>query len=269
MTNRNTFYRILAVLAVMIPSTIQAGIEITLQGEDGAEVHAFQEGKYALITDGRLETLVDMKAGLASNFDYRNQVFTSVELSQLKDLVKKSLDEKMAILANEPMVQMMIAHQKQEAANTKIEINPIGNKTIQGSKAEGFSIAKNGRVVREMWVSKDLSSSIQKEFDYERYNRILQEVQGLISDTIANDPLSEAEQKVEFKGFLIQASEAELYGPARLNPVKKLSAITTKTLPSSLFSIPEGFREVSFETFESLMEEEEEEDESYDDEDDY
>lgn len=253
----NSILKLFLASTIFAVFSLQAGLVLTFETDEGEEVNYFDSGKTAVYTNNELDTIIDAKGNWMYEINHDNAAFTKVKISEFAQEMAAIMKEQMPDTANNPMFQQMIEHQKKMAAQTKMEINKIGSKSFAGIKADGYVIKKNGDVIMEKWVSENLEKMISKEFDYAMLKEMIVEMTAVMAQFMPNDPEVAAEQEVDSKGVLVyetESSEFNFGGGSDL--IRSLISVEEKSIDESIFLIPEDYEEVDYATFNELEEEE-------------
>jgi len=237
-------------------SSLHAGIVTTFDNQGDEEVSYYQDGISSTWTNGQLISLYDGKTSMIFHFNHSQQVFTKVSLSELPGKIKAALDQQAEMMKASPFFQLMQEQQKKEAASHKYETKKAESKEIAGFKADAYHILKDGKMLKEIWVSKDLSNKIQKEFPADKFEKVAQEGEKMIRDLMGEDPESDQQSKIESYGTIVYEMEKDPYFGETEVEMELKGAIETK-IEQKYFKTPEGFQEIDFSTFQQLDEEDE------------
>lgn len=239
--------------------SLQAGITLTFETEDGEEVNYFESGKTATYTNGNLTTVIDLKTDCMYEINHYNQAFTKVIIADFPEKMANLMRDQMGDTSSNPMFQKMIEHQKKMAAQTKMDIQKSGTEKIAGFKADVYVITKNGEKVMEKWISPDLQKKISKEFDYPKLNKMMTDMSKAMAEFMPTDPETEAEHKVDQKGLTLYQTESSEFdfgdGPS---VIRTLVSVDEEKVDATIFEIPGDYEEVDYADFMDLEEEDSE-----------
>jgi hypothetical protein len=134
------------------------------------------------------------------------------------------------------------------AKKPEVKIARTGEEaTIAGYKAVRYEVRRDGTLVEELWLSKDLD--VSKDLDYGKFRRLFQDWLEAVGAAMAeidgegSAPWFQAEEylKLFAEGYALKQVEHE-EGVAYITEV---TSVEKKDIPPSEFEVPAGFRKVT------------------------
>lgn len=232
-----------ALLIFGLACPAMAGWLIKEKSEGEVNILYFQNNQ---IRDESPETvsLLDLAQSRLTMINQAEKTYWSGPYSEVAKIRDQAMNQMQEQLKQLPPEQRDAAMQVMQAAmgkggkpRPKVEVKKTGqSEVIAGFKAYKYEIWTNGQLREEMWISPDIALS--KELDIKK----MKEMMAAFAQTGGEDAyeMDPAVQALWIKGYPVKVV-GKLQGETM---VREVIQAQRKNLPSSLFAVPKGYRQV-------------------------
>lgn len=208
-----------------------ADVTITLQGSDGAKsVEYYKNGK-ALVDDGELKTILNAKTKQITMINSREKKYATMNMKEMVAMVKGVEQDAKAQMRASGMSDTQI-QAVMGTNNATPKPKKIGSSKVAGYSCELYesTMSMYGMSMKsEYCVSKSVEKLIQKEIP--QYKELIE-----LTKDQADNPL-------ENKGYIMSSKTAMPFGGG--SDTEKVTSVSKKSIPNSLFTLPKGYKKVS------------------------
>jgi len=260
--NLRLIIKSLVLVAVLVAVTIQvswAGIVMKerVVGENGQEtITTYIEGdKVKNILPNGSYVIIDLTKQEMIEVDPDKKQFSTVKLDEIKKEVNQAMSKIKEQLAGLPPEQRKLIEQMMggmmggAGPKANITVKKSGKEAkIAGFKASPYKIFRNGELILEAWISPELKKFMEKELDnakieaFEKAMDSLDDMFPFMGES--SDSVMKRMQELEKKGFLVK--EVDYADPTNPTVVSEIVSVEKKSIPSSEFKVPSGYKKVSW-----------------------
>lgn len=208
-----------------------ADVTITMQNSEGEKsVEYYKNGK-ALVDDGELKTIMNAKTKQITMINSREKKYATMNMKEMVAMLKGVEQDAQAQMRASGMSDAQI---KAAMGGNEQKVKP---KKVGTSKVAGYSCDRyestmsmyGMSITSEFCVSKSVENLIKKEIP--QYKELIE-----LTKDQADNPL-------ENKGYIMSSKTAMPFGGG--SDTEKVTSVSKKSIPNSLFTLPKGYKKVS------------------------
>ncbi len=231
----------LLILGLAVPAS--AGWLIKEKSEGEVNTLYFQ-GNQVRDESAEAISLLDLAQGRVTLINPGEKTYWSGPYSELAKMRDHAMSQMQEQLKSMPPEQRAMAKQAMQAAmgkgdkpRPKVEVKKTGQSAVvAGFKVTKYEIWSNGQLREELWISSDIALS--KELDTKKMKEMMAAFAQASGDDYELDP---AVQALWSKGYPVKVAN-HFQGETS---VRQVVEVQRKKLPASLFTVPQGYRQVS------------------------
>jgi hypothetical protein len=230
---------LLLVFLLLYTFQVHAGITITEKLTDGESVSYFQNGLIASFSDGKLDTLIDIRKKIVYTVDYESEMVMFGTFDDMKEMQKMAAAQILDITKDD-----YYKKQNEEIKKLKVKTEQKGKGTYAGYPCERVFLSLSGmNISTELCYSKQLLDEIAKEVDIASFLSIVNNTPPFFmnpEEVVENEVSSYAS-----KGFaLFEKSRLPDFGGGNKDDVSEVTSVKKGNIPSEKFQLPSGLNMV-------------------------
>ncbi len=221
--------------------------------EKEKSISYFQDNMIKTVQEDGSYVIVDLNKGKFFFVDPKEKKYMENSLDDMAQQVQKSMKEFKSQLEGLPAEQRAIIEKMMGMGVTKTKkAKPVLKATgqtmkIAGIKAEKYVIEKQGKIIGEYWVSKELKNKLAKELDPSKISKFEKAMEKLSAQmdfwgSSSASKVIELEEKIREKGEIVKEIKYTDYMNTKSKDQEELISIKEEKLPKSIFEIPKNYK---------------------------
>ncbi len=214
---------------------IHAGMTISEKLTDGQSVSYFQNGLIASFSDGKLDTLIDIRKKTVYTVDYESEMIMFGTFEDMKEMQKLAAEQIQDITKDD-----YYKKQHEEIRKLKVKTEPKGKGTYAGYPCEKVLLSlPNLNISTEICYSKQLLDEIAKEVDIASFLSIVNNAPPFFmspEEVVENEITAYAS-----KGFsLYEKTRMPDFSGGTKEDVTEVTAVSKGNIAADKFQLPKG-----------------------------
>ena len=194
---------IFMLLLAVIPALSFADLTVTTYEDGEAEISYFKANQLASYEDGELQSIIDVKNNLIILIDNEHKVYTKASFEEFLKEQEKFFQAAMQQMFKNPRTKKIYLEQKKELESQKYSYQKGGSKIINGYSCDSYTVYRNGKKYKELWVAPKLLTEVKTEFNLANMIQFSEKSSAILKKYGMEYQESKIETEIMQKGYLV------------------------------------------------------------------